>query len=840
MLSRLFVIQSSRANLFMKSRQKNSLFHRVLVSTLLLGGTFQLAAPVLAAGTTAGTSISNTATATYDDADPTTPTFNTTSNTVTITVAEVGGLSVTGAATTDTNGGTVLPGDTINYDYLITNVGNDPTQVFIPGAATVTGPGAAGTIQVIEVNGVTLATPINVPAGGATTSALSVTVGSNPVGSIPANATIRVRVPITVNALAPSGGAISVVLGNTGANDNSAATQNQPDATDGSNSNEVRSVDNPNGTAGETAGVPANGERESSASQQVLVGAQAQAFAAVLKIRTGYTPNTAALTDDVITYGLSLRVDSTAPAGSTGLAPANLVGTTINLNGTPSPQVLVSDAIPAGTVLTGTPTAPASWTPIYTVTPTTTTANNAAWTTIAPSNLATVTRIGFISNGPVPAGTTVTGLSFQVVTSGVTTTTTVASIAQLFGQTAGGSTTLVYDESGDQSPSNFNDNGTPGSNIPTLGVANPSTDGIDTNNNNTGTGPAGEINTFVIATPGTILSGPNGQPAAVGPTNNNDDFTNRSAPIPAGTAPNSTINPDAVTFTNTINNPSTTDTLTNILIVPDTTGFTAGAGQALPPVGTTVSLALGNQTAVYTFDGTNFVFTSGSAIAVPSIAPGVSVNYTVTVDLPPSTALSTDTGIGFSVPVFAFQDTNNNARPDAADTTQNRTIARVYTGFLRLAKEARIVAADGTTVLQDFSTTPATANIQPGNFIDYRITYTNISTVAAGSGNLTLSANNTVITEDGTGTTPGQPLNNWGKDNDANGIIDTSNIVTTARDSAPGSANITYFSGATGTTSATDQTGTTQATDVTKYVNTVTVPIEPNVSRTFTFRRRIN
>lgn len=602
-------------------------------------------------------------------------------------------------------------------------------------------------------------------------------------------------------------------------------------------------MDNTNGTTGEATGAPVNGEREASASQQVLVGAQAQAFAAILTTRTGYTPNTAALNDDVLTYGLSVRVDSTAPAGSTGLAPANLVGTTINLDATQSTQVLVSDAIPAGTVLTGltgTRTAPVGWTPIYTVTPTTTTANNAAWTTIAPTNLATVTRIGFISNGPVPAGTTVTGLSFQVVTSGVTTTTTVASIAQLFGQTAGGSTTLVYDESGDQSPSNFNDNGTPGSNTPTSGVANPSTDGIDINNNNTGTGPAGESNTLVLATPGTILSGPNGQPAAVGPTNNNDDFTNRSAPIPPGTAPNSTINPDAVAFTNTINNPSTTDTLTNILIVPDTTGFTAGAGQALPPVNTIVSLTLGNQTAVYTFNGTNFVFASGSAIVVPSIAPGVSVNYTVSVDLPANTALSTDTGIGFSVPVFAFQDTNSNGRPDVADTTQNRTIARVYTGFLRLVKEARIVAADGTTVLQDFSTTPATANIQPGNFIDYRITYTNITTAAAGSGNLTLSANNTVITEDGTGTTPGQPLNNWGKDNDNNGVIDTSNVVTTARDSVPGSAIVTYFSGVTGLTTAIDQIGTTQLTDVTKYVNTITVPIEPSVSRIFTFRRRIN
>lgn len=838
----------------MKKSRKSQLYRRVLAMILLIGGAFQLAFPVLAqaaptpAPTAAGTSISNTGTATYEDPNTPGTTLNATSNTVTITVAEVTGITVTGVATTNTNGSTILPGNIVNYDYQIANVGNDPTQFFIPGIATVTGPGTAGTVQIVAINGTPLAAGsyINVPATGATTNTLGVKVGTNPTGSIPAGATITVRVPITIQTLAPAGAAISVQLGDTTAH-GAGNTQNQPDDSLPNANVEVRTVDNPDGTAGETNGAPVNGAREASATQQVLVGAQPQAFAAVLNTRTGYTPNTSALNDDVLTYGLSLRVDSTAPSGSTGLTPANLVGTNINVTGTGAPTgpvVLVSDAIPAGTTLTNTPpVAPAGWTVVYTTDPTTTTANSASWSTTAPTTLSSVTRIGFVKNGPVTAGTTVTGFSFQVVSSGVTTTTTISDIAQLFGQTENGGTTLVYDESGDQTPSNFNDDGSRGSNTPTTGVANPATDGIDANNNNTGTGPGGEDNTFTIAAPGSVLSGPNGQPGAVGPTDSNDDFTNKSTLIPAGTKPNTTIDPAPVTFTNTISNPSTTTALTNVLLVPDTYNFTAAAGEVLPPTGTIVTLTLGSQTAVYTFNGTNFAFTSGTAITVPSLAPGVSVNYTVAVDLPANTPLSTDTGKGFSVPVYAFIDTNNNGRPDASDPTQNKSIDRVYTGFLKLVKEARILAADGTTQIAPFSQTPATANIQQGNLIEYRITYTNISTPAAGSGNVTLNANNTVITENGTLNTATYPAtpngNSWGQDYDNNGAIDTSNVAGSAVDSGTG-ATITYFNGATGATASTDVTGTTQSTDVTKYIDTISVPIDPTTSRSFTFRRRIN
>ena len=786
----------------------------MLATTLLVGGALALPTNAFADGTAAGTTISNTATATYEDPNAPGTTINATSNTVTVTIAEVSGITATPLAINDVNGGTVLPNDVLNYDYRLTNVGNDPTRFFIPGTPVVTGPATAGTVQ-YSLDGGTTFNPV--PAAGLTTA------------SIPAGSSVVIRVPITVSGLASSGATIAVRLGDTGPNDNSAATQNQPDATDGANPGEIRTVDNPDGTSGEAAGVPSNGERETSVTQQVLVGSQPQAFAAVLTTRTGYTDSsTAALNDDVLTYGLSLRVDATAPSGTTGLTAANLVGTTVNVNGAAVTRVLVSDAVPAGTTLTGTPVAPTGWTVVYTNSPTSTNANAANWNTSAAAigGIGNATRIGFINNGPIIAGTTATGFSFQVVTTGVTATTTVADIAQVFGQTAGGGTALVYDESGDQAPSNFNDDGTTGSNTPTNGVANPASDGVDSNNNNTGTGPGGEDNVYTVAAAGTILNGPNGQPGAVGPTNNNDDFTNKSTTVPANIAPGSTIDPNSVTFLNTINNP-TTGSLSNILLVPDSVNFTPGTGEVLPPTGTTVTITYGAQTAVYTYNGTNFIFTSGSAITIPTLTAGTSANYSVAIDLPAGTPLSTDTGNGFTVPIYAFQDVNGNGRPDlaAAEPTQNRSLDRVYTGFLKVVKDARILDTDGTTVVENYTQTPTAANLRVGRFIEYRITYTNVSIAPVGAGNVTLNAGNVVITEDGTTGT-----NTWAKDNDANGIIDTSNVVgsTTAQ-----FGTIAYSPSG-------DQTGTTPATDVTRYTNTLGISIQPGASGTFVFRRKIN
>jgi hypothetical protein len=839
----------------------SSVFQRLLAATLLVSGMTALAAPAFADGTAAGTSIDNTATATYDNPDDPTKPFNATSNTVKVTVTEVAGVTVTPLSTIDVNGGNVLPNDVVNYEFKVTNVGNDTTEFYIPGTPTVGGPGTATLVQIMGYidaagNRVNFPAPITVPAGTAKTSLIPglPVIPGNTVGVIPAGFSLIVNVPTTINNLAASGASVDVRLGNTGANDNGTTTQNQPDGTNtAADTDEVRTVDFL-GEVGTTAPKVAE-EKEAAAIQKVTVGSQSQALATILKTRASYVPNSiTSLDDDVIGYALTLKVESAAPIGSTGITPGKLVGTAIKVDPTATiptvNRVLLSDAIPNQTKLTNAAdvTAPATWTKVYTTDALTVPAIAATWSTTFNAN---ATRIGFIYDAtttPINEGANITGFGFKVVTSGVPATSTtpvnIANIAQVFGQTKGNETDtspLVYDESGDQFPSNFNDNGTPGNtatltpkspvgNIPT-GNPNPTSDGVDNKGDNTGAGPGGEDNVITIALSGSILNGTNGVPGAVGPTDNNNDFTNRSTPIPPNTPPLSTINPDAVTFTNTISNPSTTDPLSNVLIVPDTAGFVAAAGETLPPPETTVTLTYGGLTAVYTYRNGNFEFTSGSTIIVPTLAPGQTIDYTVKVDLPVGTSLSTDTGEGFSIPIFAFVDEGTkNSRPDATELTQNRTIDRVYTGFLQLKKEARILDKDGATVLVPFTTNSANLVGQGAKdrFIEYRITYKNISIAPTGTGNNTLDAKNVTVSEDGA-----NGGNTWAKDTDSNGAIDTSHKIGSVSVTYGGPSSVVYSPSG-------EQSGTTAATDVTKYVHKPGVIIQPQDQGVFIFRRKIN
>ena len=469
---------------------------------------------------------------------------------------------------------------------------------------------------------------------------------------------------------------------------------------------------------------------------------------------------------------------------------------------------------------------------MYSVTPTSATANAAAWTTAPPSDWTTITRVGFVTSGNVARSADVSGFSYVVMTTGASATapTQINNIAQVFGQTVGDATNaLVFDESGDQNPSSFNADGSRGPSTVPTGVANPASDGTDPSNNNTGTGTAagGRDNIYTVTPAGTILNGPNGQPGATGPTSIDDDFSNLSAPVSPGTAPGATITPAAVVFTNTLRNPGTAPISGNTLILPATP---AAPGDL--PANTTITLTYSGASAIYTYNGTQWTLNSGStAILIPSLAASTSVNYTVSVQLPAGTPLSTDTLKGFPVIVQADVDANGNGLPDAGEPS-NKTIDQVYTGFLRVTKLARIVAADGTTVVQNYSSGPASANIQPGRFVDYQITYANISSAAGpGVGDAPLNANSATIIEDGTFGT-----NNWALAGPS-GISYTSNVTSSAADSGGGA--VSFFNGSP-PASGTDRTGTTAATDVTKYVDTAAGPLAPGTSRTFTFRRRIN
>lgn len=775
----------------------------------------------IAEGTPAGTEIRNQATGTFED--PNNPNQEPTriqSNTVTVTVAEVAGITVQPDGITQANDNNQIEiGDLLFFQFKVTNVGNDPTQFRIPNTATVSGPGTiSGNLQISTDGGRTW---IDV-------------IGDNFLtGSIDAGGSVLVRVPILVSNTANLGDEIAVQLGNTPGDE-----QNQPRSP---NSNDLYTEDNPAGAGGEQAsGPPVNGTREASATQRVTVNAQArEAFARSLK--THATPiatnNPADPTDDVITYRLGLEVLATPPPEILGFVADDLVPNTSNtltVDGVLVPRILISDAIPVGTQLQDNQWQfPNGWQVVFTSSPTTTNPLQANWRTdvAAVGGVANVTRIGFLFNGTIPRGTTVTGFEFAVRTTGITTTTTVANLAQVFGGSASNPGQLIYDESGDQIPNNFNDDGTPspidqtGNPAVNPGVPNVETDGQDTANNNTGTGPGGEANVVVIVAPGEgeLLNGPEDAPSAVGPESIENDFTNTAVPVSGS--------PPPVNFTNTVQN----NTGQPILLLP-----TAPEDPNSLPAGTTVTISYGGRSVTYIYNPATGFTSSDPPISIPGTE--TTANYQVTIQLPATEPLK-----AYPVPITAFVDADGDGQPSPGEPA-NTTINRIYSGFVEVIKESRLLQGSGPAILpgqETFSTdqkTPAS-----GNIVEYRFTYKNISLAEGeGQGNRTLSASNFVIVEDGTtfDQINNPSGNNWALDNDnldqdddRTTGIDSSHVVGSAIDSLGGT--IVFFNSYPPTPGA-EVSGTTTGTDVTRYEMRSQRPLAPQETGTFTFRRQVN
>ncbi|MGB3693320.1 MAG: hypothetical protein WBG70_04765 [Spirulinaceae cyanobacterium] len=812
-------------------RKTSRLYWIFLTTALIVSGNFRLISPVLA-DTQAGQEIKNTATATYIDLTDPLNIINATSDTITVTVAEVSGITATNAGVIDDNGGKIARNDQIFYDYTITNVGNDPTQLFIPDqdSINITGPGTITSVDVDLDGDGTFET--SVPANGLTTTT-----------AIAADGSIKVRVTVSVDSNANSGETIGVRLGNAANNDGT--SQSLVDAGDGS---DLQTID-------DSTPAPANGESETSVLQEATVEASPTALAKVLKTQTNHDKGDPLnIIDDVLTYDLSLQVESSDPTGI-GLNPAPLAGIDINVDGVVKAHILISDAIPAGTELQGTPVAPSGWITVYTDSFIATAAVDANWRTDIGDLTGPVTRVGFINStvATVTPGQTVNGFSLQLgVIATATSPLNVANIVQAFGATDGVPDILVYDESGDQNPNNYNPaNGT-------VDVFDPITDtglldatdlaaltasiGIDTNNDNTGDGPGGEANFIEIALPavGDILNGPKDVVDAIGPTDSNDDFTNKSTPIIKYTKPGSTIDPDPVTFVNTFVNQSgqsadvTLEPVApvNPLDLPDQTVVTITAADILDPTNPIKSATYQYVQATGTFTLTNgvaIVFDNSLPLVGgpgKGVLPNVPVAYNVEIDLPTNTPLSTDTiedytgdtEFGFPVQVVAKLDTDG----DGTFEAENTTIDRLYTGYLKLEKTFQVLQGDGP-IVSDPDNPPA-----PGNIIEYTVTYSNISTPGGGVGNIGLNASTVIITEDGADVAID---NNWALDNDSNGETDTSHVVGQASDDNGGV--VAYFD--LGGGSVLDAVGV----DITKYIDTIS-NVAPGVSGEFSFQRKVN
>ena len=255
---------------------------QALFATAILTGinAFPLATAVSAANpAAAGLVIENQATGSFSN-----PTDGSTtpieSNIVQVTVAEITGITLTPAGIQEApntisnpgpnqNNGTFDAEDVVYFTFTATNVGNDPTQFFIPGSPSITNGTQAGQIEIIALdtdgpNGSTApidfsALPITIrPEGNLTGNATAMGL---PTGAIPAGGTLTLRVPIKLDTGLSATDTVSITLGDVASNDNSTATQNQ-DYVDGGNSEDFFTQDNldSDGITDEAAGDPINGD----------------------------------------------------------------------------------------------------------------------------------------------------------------------------------------------------------------------------------------------------------------------------------------------------------------------------------------------------------------------------------------------------------------------------------------------------------------------------------------------------------------------------------------------------------------------------------------------------
>ena len=646
------------------------------------------------AQTPGGTVISNTASASYSDG---TNTYETVSNTVTVTVSNVSGLAITPDAGSNP---TVVAGQTlVLFSFTVTNTGNFTDKVhFVPGSAHLTGPGTI-TRAVIDVVG-----PGAIDGGD--TNILSAAVDS---ADIAQNGSINVLVEVSINAGATAGQVVQVFLG---------------DAATGSPSFDNQAVAAPN--AGEVRTVSSssvNGQREARGDISVSVVNDA-----LLQLSLGYPAGPVALGSD-ITYAWQVCNNGARDAAG------------VTLNG--STRVYIIAPVPARTVLKSGQTFPAGT--LYTTSALSTAPLSATWSSSAPAPLSSTTRIAFPVGATLASGGACSASINMVVTinSGIDASVPIDEIGDVFGANTVAST--ITDQSGDNTPSNGDGN-------------------ANFNEGYVAGAGHGVINQTTLVQQGAVLIGPASAPAAVGPNDNNDDYTNKSVNTGiAGVAPGGvTTASGQIVFTNTVQNTGNTS---------DT--FTIDAPAV--PAGFTVEVS--------TNGGTSYTTVSGGGSVSLAIAFASSANILVRVSAPSGKTVLT----GF--------DSVLRATSGATPAANNRTIDRLYTGFVRLDKSFTVSNATGVGGATD---------AVPGAVITYNITYTNVSTSNGDANCVKLTAQSVVITEDGLAAP-----NNWG----------------------------TYTAG-TGTPSDSGS-GVVVTVNATKYTDTI-ASLAPGVSGVFTFQRLIN
>ena len=263
---------------------------------------------------------------------------------------------------------------------------------------------------------------------------------------------------------------------------------------------------------------------------------------------------------------------------------------------------------------------------------------------------------------------------------------------------------------------------------------------------------------------GAVLVGPSGAANATGPTDQNDDYSNKSVNTGiAGVAPGgATTASGQLVYINTIQNTGNSS---------DT--FTIDAPTV--PAGFTVEVS--------TDGGASYTTVSGGGSVSLAMAFGASANINVRISAPAGQT------------VLTGYDTIIRVTSTITPAAFNRTIDRLYTGFVRLDKAYSVSNSTGVGAATD----PV-----PGAIITYTITYTNVSSSNGDANCVKLTASNLVITEDGT-IVP----NNWG--------------ATTTNSGSPSDSG----------------SGTVVTVSATKYTDTI-ASLAAGGSAAFIFKRSIN
>lgn len=649
------------------------------------------------AQTAGGTIISNQASATYSDGGG--GNYATVSNTVTVTVANVSGLTITPDLSPDV--ANVAPGQTgVLYQFVVTNTGNFTDQVLFEtggGSVRIAGPGTV-TAAVIDVDN---SNTINVGDTDIFTNGSPVTSATINAGS-----GINVLVSVDISSGATAAQTVVVTLGD------AAGPSPYDDKAYSDTANDVHTVD----------ATSVNGLREARGDVRATVENDALLLLTMSNNGAANVP----LGND-ITYTLTVQ-----NVGSRTATGVTLGGQT---------NVYMIAPIPVNTVLKSGQTFPAGT--LYTTDALTTLPLAATWSTTAPADLTTLTRIALPAGGSLAAGATSSGQNVIVtVNTGINAANPIEHIADVFALNS--ISVTIDDQSGDA-------------------VSNDGDNNADFTEGTTGDNDGdGRVELTTLQAVGSVLVGPNGAANATG-TTQNDDYTNLSVDAGINTvAPGGvTTVGDVVVFTNTIQN-------------------TGNASDTFTITAPTVD-ALLTSVEVSTDGGGSYTTISGGGSVILAVGLGASANILVRVTAPAGLTVLT----GYE---SVIRTTSGNT-----PASNNETIDRLWTGFVRLDKTATVSNATGVGAATD----PV-----PGADISFAVTYTNVTT-STGAGNANLSATNMVITEDG------DAPNNWG----------TRTTHVSASDPNP--------------------TATVLQPTATRYTDTITT-LGPAGSGTFTVVRRIN